>query len=292
MNSVRINRSALRELCVDHRVETILSGNLKHLILNTNLWDVLSECVSLLKPIISWLHIIESDDSKMSLSCTVFLNIRRHVQGMRNSNLLMNYYAKTNEILEDRCEFCIKPIHYLANLLDPSKRGEDLIDQELLEAFECLTRLSEFYSESEGISVEDVLTDCNMFRLKEGIWQKDSLNLTINKMSPYMWWKSCYVGKSLRKIALKVLSLPPTSAACERTNSTYKNVHNKTTNRLSTERAGKITYIKQNMLFLNPKNKPSRVLPNYQEEELVEIELSDSEMEAQFVEQIDELEEE
>lgn len=187
MNSVRINRSALRDLCVDHRVKTILSGNLKHLILNTNLWDVLNESVTLLKPIIFWLHIIESDDSKMSLSCTVFSDIRRHVQGMRNLNLLMNYYAKTNKILEDRYEFCIKPIHYLANLLDPSKRGEDLIDQELLEAFECLTRLLEFYSESEGISVEDVLTDCNMFRLKEGIWQKDSLNLTINKMSPYMW---------------------------------------------------------------------------------------------------------
>lgn len=247
MNSVLTNRSALRLLCADARAEHILSNNLKDFILKTNFRDVLTECVMLLKPLISWLHVIESDEPRMSLACAAFADIRRHMQEMLNSSFLSKDYPKINQILEDRYEFCIKPVHYAANLLDPSKRGEDLIPEELLEAQEYLTKLAQFFSDTEGISVQEVLTKCNMFRLKEGIWQKASLNLTINNMTPYMWWKSCCVGKSLRAIALKVLSLPPTSAACERTNSIYKCVHNNTKNRLLNERAGKLPFIKQNM---------------------------------------------
>lgn len=83
----------------------------------------------------------------------------------------------------------MKPVHYAANLLDPSRRGQDLIPQKLLEAQDFLTTLAQFYSDGGGISVEEVLTDLNKFRLKEGMCQKASLNLTVNNMTPYLWWK-------------------------------------------------------------------------------------------------------
>ena len=159
---------------------------------------------------------IESDEPQMSVTCSAFTKIRQHVQNIvPNSKFLSQHYAKINQILEDRYDFCIKPVHYAANILDPMKRGKDLIDSEVLEAQEYLANSARYYSNTEKISVHDVLTELNMFRLEEGVWKKASLNLVASSMSPYLWWKACCVGRSLRAVALKVLSLPLTSAACK-----------------------------------------------------------------------------
>lgn len=95
----------------------------------------------LLKPIISWLHIIEGDEPRISSACTAFAEIRRHMLTVLNTNFLSNEY---NKILEDRYVFCIKPFHYAANLLDPTKHEVELTPTELLKAQEYLRTPAEF----------------------------------------------------------------------------------------------------------------------------------------------------
>lgn len=56
-------------------------------------------------------------------------------------------------------------------------------------------------------------------------------------------------------MAEKILTTPITSAATERSFSTFGNVHTKKRNRLTTERAGKITFIAHNYKLMNPKRK-------------------------------------
>ena len=177
MRSVAVNSSALRELCVDSRTGNVLSTEMKEILLNSNFWEVLKECVTFLEPFIFWLHKVESEEPRISSACTAFAEIRKHIQNVGpDSRFLVEHYSKIGQILDERYDFCVKPVHYAANLLDPSKRGIDLIDEELLEAQEYLVKLASYYSESEGISIQEVLTDCNLFRLQEGVWNSPLSN--------------------------------------------------------------------------------------------------------------------
>ena len=72
---------------------------------------------------------IESNVPQMNVTCSAFTKIRQHVQNIvPNSKFLSQYHAKINQILEERYDFCIKRVHYAANILDSMKRGKDLID--------------------------------------------------------------------------------------------------------------------------------------------------------------------
>jgi hypothetical protein len=57
-------------------------------------------------------------------------------------------------------------------------------------------------------------------------------------VNPLQFWKMLYNITPLSKIALKILSAPCTSAATERT---FLWIYNKRRNRLTTERASKLT---------------------------------------------------
>ena len=60
----------------------------------------------------------------------------------------------------------------------------------------------------------------------------------------------------LSKVASAILSMATTSAATERSLSTYSRIHTKNRHRLTTERAGKIVYIAHNLkLLTNHKTK-------------------------------------
>ena len=89
---------------------------------------------------------IESDEPQMSFTCSAFTKIRQHVQNIvPNSKFLSQYHAKINQILEDRYDLCIKPGHYASNILDPMKRGKNLINSEVLEAQEYLANSASSY---------------------------------------------------------------------------------------------------------------------------------------------------
>ena len=78
------------------------------------------------------------------------------------------------------------------------------------------------------------------------------------------WWKGACQTSSLSKIAVAILQLPCTSAATERSFSTYGWIHNSKRNRLTADRAGKITYISHNLKLLD---KEKVIKPEEKEEE-------------------------
>lgn len=74
----------------------------------------------------------------------------------------------------------------------------------------------------------------------------------LNKHWSHCWWSRngvCW-GRPIATIAVRILSSPTSSAlsaACERSCSTYANVHTAKRNRLTTTRASKLVYISQNL---------------------------------------------
>lgn len=57
----------------------------------------------------------------------------------------------------------------------------------------------------------------------------------------------------LAEVAIRILGAPITSAATERTFSTFSWIHNKNRNRLTTTRAAKLTYLSHNWKLLEKK---------------------------------------
>lgn len=65
-------------------------------------------------------------------------------------------------------------------------------------------------------------------------------------ISNIMFWKGICANLPLSSVAVAILEMPPSSAATERTFSTQGGIHSKSRNRLTTDNASKITYVKMN----------------------------------------------
>lgn len=97
------------------------------------------------------------------------------------------------------------------------------------------------------------------YRSNEGLWSNNFVSSTeIQNLNPYTWWKGICGSTYLNKIAVAILSLPPSSAATERSFSTFSLIHTKKRNRLTNERAAKLLYIHQNRNNLKKSSVPKK----------------------------------
>jgi len=90
-------------------------------------------------------------------------------------------------------------------------------------------------------------------RTNSGLWARDfvwnCLNCKTdgNQMNIITWWNGICSSSNLGTVASAILQCPPTSASTERSFSTYGIVHTVKRNRLTTDRASKLVYVKHNL---------------------------------------------
>lgn len=132
----------------------------------------------------------------------------------------------------------------IANLLDPQFKGCDLSPDD-----ESLATEKNYNAAVKipDIDEDRVLAELANYIAKEGFFSKTFLWSAVSKLTPLAWWAGLCKSTALSKVAVRFLALPTTSAAVERTFSTYSDVHSKKRNRLTNERAGKIVYIAHNL---------------------------------------------
>lgn len=82
--------------------------------------------------------------------------------------------------------------------------------------------------------------------------------LIFNIFKPVSWWKGVCNSSPLSIVAVTILTVPTTSAATERSFSVFGTIHSKTRNRLTSTRAGKISYLKYNWNLKHPENNPNQ----------------------------------
>ena len=73
------------------------------------------------------------------------------------------------------------------------------------------------------------------------------LRKNVSAIFPIAWWNGYCSRKELNKVTCKILRLPATSAAMERSFSCYSNVHTAKRNRRSNKRAAKVEFVSQNI---------------------------------------------
>lgn len=96
-----------------------------------------------------------------------------------------------------------------------------------------------------------VFAELAEYRNKTKIFQKPYLWKAVQHTTPSTWWSGLCGSTDLSKVACRILDLPPTSAAVERSFSRHSLVHSQKRNRLTTARAAKLVYIAQNLQFLD-----------------------------------------
>ena len=95
------------------------------------------------------------------------------------------------------------------------------------------------------VSASKISEECALYSAKEGFFEKVFSWKNVSAISPIAWWNGYYGRKELNKMSSKILRLPATSAAVERSFSCYSNVHTAKRNRLSNERAAKVIFVSQ-----------------------------------------------
>lgn len=97
------------------------------------------------------------------------------------------------------------------------------------------------------------MTQLAEYRCKDGFFSNSYMFKSIDKLSPIVQLKGTCYGLKLSIIALAILEMPPTTIATERSFSTQGFIHSFKPNRLTTERAAKLTFISHNLKTLNKK---------------------------------------
>lgn len=103
------------------------------------------------------------------------------------------------------------------------------------------------------VETNSILADLANYRARSGFFAKHFLWKSVDKVDPLAWWTGLCSFTELSKIASRILSLPLTTAACERTFSSYSSVLTKKRNRLTNDRSSKLVYIQHNLRLLNAK---------------------------------------
>lgn len=246
LKSLKKNKAALQSLAVDETVN--IPRDLKRMLLEEEFWNKTEESIKVIEPITECIFELEGNDHYISKVFIIFKNIKSKLEFVLPSITMLSEEEKF-EILVSvdlRASMCVKPIHMAAYMLDPREQGLELNQEQELLAMEFI------YNEGQRLNL-DVTPDLANYKAKECFWGKQFVWRFLGDIEPVVWWKGICSSTQLSKVALRILTAPCTSAATERTFSAQANVHSIKRNRLTAERAAKITFVSYNWNILHRK---------------------------------------
>lgn len=240
------NKNPLQTMAIDQGESM---GTLKSLLLSENFWEIVNSCVQILGPIVNMLNELQGDDCVIHKVFGAFTELERILYPEIEQSLLFVEEEKSylmDKTIE-RKNFALKPVHMAAAKLDPNNQGFELNPEQTMDA-------NEFMHDTAinmGMNESQVLADFGMYQQREQVWNRAFIWKAAEKMTPLLWWKTYAPQSDLTQVAIRILSAPSTSATVERSFSTFGWIHNKKRNRLTTERAGKLTYLSFNYKLCN-----------------------------------------
>nr|XP_022910916.1 uncharacterized protein LOC111421956 [Onthophagus taurus] len=99
--------------------------------------------------------------------------------------------------------------------------------------------------------VDLIMEALALYKIRGNNFVKEFVISSEKCMSGPVWWAGICSSFKISRLAVDILNLPSSTAATERTFSTYGFIHRQRRNRLTVERAGKLTYIAHNYNLLN-----------------------------------------
>lgn len=269
------NKMNLKKLAISKHSER-LKGDVIKLILDDFFWVKVLKLIELLSPVVAWLNKLQGDESFISRVVDTFIDLQDNLdfQFSKPELSILNFTdCQTLQAnLHNRKRMALTPMHYAANILDPSCRGGKLSAEEYKAGYDLIPDLSSKFGISEVIVTKELIEYC----AESGYWESSSVKTGATLVKPSDWWKGACGRTALSKIAIPILNLPCSTAATERSFSIYGWIHSAKRNRFKAKRACKVAYIAQNLRLFNPNRKKKNYLAyetdeDEDEEEVVEM---------------------
>ncbi|EFA13029.1 hypothetical protein TcasGA2_TC011495 [Tribolium castaneum] len=231
--------------------EADLSGELIEIILDNNgFWENLRILLDVLSYVLTWITLLEADECRIFFVIEAFMEIKEIIDSKFKHPQSSNFKKNILDLLESRKEYTIKDIHKAAHFLNPRSKGNLLTVEESLDAMRFISELASAILPAD--ECQNMVSKPALYRTTTGLFHKEfvwnSLKSQSNgkKLCPIIWWKGICGTTSLSKVAVAILQCPPTTAA--------SSVHTLKRNRLTGERAVKLTYFKHNFQKISAHN--------------------------------------
>lgn len=204
-------------------------------------WKNISSFYNFFLSISNTIKKVEKESSQSSLSeAYVFYEIKKQFEKFLNKiDLPLMEKNKFNEVMDIRREFTLSLAHKSAYMLDPRYHGDKMMESEKKEVFKFLKQVAgHFFDDSEDVSkfTEQYLE----YKSREGIFAKKHLWDKSRNMEPRTWWIENFDKTLLSEISIRILMLPLTSAACDRS-------LNNLCESFGDEIDGKLIYVRHNL---------------------------------------------
>jgi len=185
---------------------------------------------------------------------SIMPRIWKHIEA-KLDRVSLALYGFSEDVIDEvvsavqrRKQMNVQPVMLAAHALDPRFRGEHLTEAE----WKVATRAMLTMAENDMIDRKEILNDLTEYRSKTGpvfgddvTWE--AVNTDSCSGNPQTWWLSYASQRSLGKVAVNLLSMPPTAAIVERCNKMYASQKTKTRNRLLPKRAAKLATVSYNL---------------------------------------------
>eukprot|EP00064_Thunnus_orientalis_P009549 superscaffoldBa00001221_g9573 len=245
-NSLLEGQNCLQDMAVSSTLD--VEASIRAALQDAAFWKGLSSSRNLLYLIGNYIDYMKRDDAILSGVVDMFSQLRYHIGASLSGSVLHSTEEKAVMASLDRCqEFCIKPIHAAAYMLDPKHVGQQTLSGEQINsAFYVISNLSHHLNLDEG----KVLGSFARYSAKQGLWKGAGIWSSCQHVSASTWWKGLCSSEPLSPVASAILQIPPTTGTCEHLQSRFCNT--KVQGSLSADRVQKLVAMQTNLKLLEP----------------------------------------
>jgi len=226
IQSVLQNENALRRLANNHEAE--LSANIHAIIANCQFWADCQDLVTVLHPLISLIGSLESNSATLADCYLQLLNLAAAIH-----NLAIGPAEFAAHCMAAFCHHWADlddNVYRLAYFLHPGMHGKGIAPRLFGTIAETAAALWKDFGNGKQSTMK-LLSQLMKYNSGDAPY---NLPFAGGFMTPNLWWESAEdcIGSELKTLAIRLLSVTPHSAACERTFSIFGWIHSKTRNRL------------------------------------------------------------
>ncbi len=250
LQSLQKGRNILiRMVCEDTAVKIENEENIAAITeRNEKFWEKVDITINLLKPITDAIAVLEADKSSIAEVPEIWFKYKNSLAS--NPKLLTKREENTfSEIISKREKHILTKTHYIANLLHPRYLGKILNEEIHLKAMEFLEEILS----KESINIRPYLE----FNTREGRFKSQALWSNSGTENAIMWWKyfkGFEAYSKLADLAIKYLSIPPSSASIERNFSLMARIHSIDRINLTNDKIEKLSAIQHNSKLFESEN--------------------------------------
>lgn len=239
LQSLKKTKIALEQTLMDSDIRKKMDSTVRNFVLSEDFWEMLDTIIKFLEPMVVALKLFESDASTLS---TVYFQFKRLMNQV--SEFSCNFSNNIQQLVQKRWEYSYHPAMMAAYMLDPCFLEESRnTNMEAMGYTEFTVFTNKRFGQEESVNM---FAELVKFCQKNSPYDNETIWLSSANLSLSVWWQS-WPKSSLQELAIRILSIPTSSAAAERNFSTFGFIHNKVRNRLQNERVKKLVYVYGNL---------------------------------------------